>query len=54
MAETTAATATKPEFGALGALEARVDGERRPIGGPKQRAVLAVLIAGLANGFLPT
>ena len=46
MAETTAATATKPEFGALGALEARVDGERRPIGGPKQRAVLAVLIAG--------
>ncbi len=31
-------------FGVLGALEARLDGESLPLGGAKQRAVLAVLL----------
>ena len=31
-------------FGVLGALEVRLDGESLPLGGAKQRAVLAVLL----------
>jgi YVTN family beta-propeller protein len=32
------------EFAALGRLEVRIDGEAAPLGGPKQRAVLALLL----------
>jgi peptide/nickel transport system substrate-binding protein len=32
------------EFGVLGPVEARLDGERLPIGGPKPRALLAMLL----------
>ena len=32
------------QFGVLGAIEARRDGESLPLGGPKQRALLAFLL----------
>jgi DNA-binding SARP family transcriptional activator/ABC-type transport system substrate-binding protein len=35
---------TSVEFAVLGPVEARVDGQKLPTGGPKQRAVLAILL----------
>jgi DNA-binding SARP family transcriptional activator/ABC-type transport system substrate-binding protein len=35
---------TSVEFAVLGPVEARVDGQPLPLGGPKQRAVLAILL----------
>jgi DNA-binding SARP family transcriptional activator len=32
------------EFGVLGPVEARRDGRELPLGGPKQRALLAILL----------
>ena len=39
------------EFAVLGRLEVRIDGEAAPLGGPKQRALLALLLLN-ANGVV--
>ena len=43
--------AHRVEFSVLGRLEVRIDGEAAPLGGPKQRALLALLLLN-ANGVV--